>query len=116
MHLTVKQRELLTVVARGSGPDEPLDLDQILETIRYETTKQSLQFSIRALIVHGFIVRAGIESRRGRQRQVIAATRLGRLMLGETLGCAEPHFVVSSEEAELELAIHNMNNDVVETN
>jgi DNA-binding PadR family transcriptional regulator len=81
MSLTVKQVELLTVIAKGNGA-AAADLDEILDRIRYETTKQSLQFSIRALIKHGFIEKRGTEKRRGRQRQMIAATDLGLSMVG----------------------------------
>lgn len=96
MSLTVKQIELLTVIARGNGPDQPADLDEILERIRYETTKQSLQFSIRALISHDFIEKLGLEKRRGRRRQVIAATDLGRSMVG--MGVAPAPSIIESEE------------------
>lgn len=91
MSLTVKQVELLTVIAAGNGsnPDKvgailPADLDEILDRIRYETTKQSLQFSIRALIKHGFIEKVGLEKRRGRMRVVIKATNLGLAMVGKS--------------------------------
>jgi len=89
MSLTVKQIELLTVIAKGNGPHpdkpgamQPADLDEILERVRYETTKQSIQFSIRALIKHGFIEKLGMEKRRNRMRVVIGATELGRQMVG----------------------------------
>lgn len=96
MSLTVKQVELLTVIAKGNGPGAPVDLDEILERIRYETSKQSLQFSIRALIKHGFIEKKGVEKRRGRQRQVIAATDLGRSMVGVGSGAAAS--IIASED------------------
>jgi predicted transcriptional regulator len=77
MHLTAKQGELLRVIAAGNGENDPADLDEILERVRYETTKQSLQFSIRAMIKHGLIAKRGVEKRRGRMRQVLFATELG---------------------------------------
>lgn len=82
MHLTTKQIQLLHVISEGNGEDAPCDLDEILEKLPYETTKQSLQFSIRALISHGVIEKRGTEKRRGRARQVIAATVLGHHMVG----------------------------------
>lgn len=82
MHLTAKQIELLNVIAKGNGPNAPCDLDEILDRIRYETTKQSLQFSIRALVARDLIEKKGVEKRRGRQRQVIAATKAGLEALG----------------------------------
>ena len=82
MHLTHKQIELMRVIVAGNGDNDPADLDEILERVRYATTKQSLQFSVRALIDHGLIEKRGTEKRRGRQRQVIAATKLGRGIMG----------------------------------
>ncbi|UUZ75512.1 hypothetical protein LP414_27740 [Polaromonas sp. P1(28)-13] len=105
MRLTVKQIELLTVIAKGNGPDDPCDLDQILDEIRYETTKQSLQFSIRALVAHGLIFRKGTESRRGRQRQVIEATSLGRAVVSPAGASSAPAYVSSVEEDELQSVI-----------
>lgn len=82
MHLTTKQIELLRVIGAGNEDGSATDLDEILERVRYETTKQSLQFSIRALIGHGLIEKKGVEKRRGRQRQVIGATALGLTYAG----------------------------------
>lgn len=82
MHLTHKQIELMRVIVAGNGDNDPADLDEILVRVRYATTKQSLQFSIRALIAHGLIEKRGIQKRRGRQRQVIAATRIGQAVMG----------------------------------
>lgn len=103
MSLTVKQVELLTVIAKGNGPDPnkvgamlPADLDEILERIRYETTKQSLQFSIRALIKHGFIEKLGLAKRRGRMRVLIGATELGRQMVG--MGSGAGASIIESED------------------
>jgi hypothetical protein len=101
MHLTSKQIELLTVIAIGNGPSDPCDLDQILDRLKYETTKQSLQFSIRALIARGLILKLGPQKRRGRQRQVIEATALGR----ETIGISaipKPHYVASISDDDLD--------------
>ena len=82
MHLTAKQIELLRVIAAGNGDAGPADLDEILDRVRYETSKQSLQFSIRALVERGIIEKKGIQKRRGRQRQVIGATKLGLELAG----------------------------------
>lgn len=97
MHLTAKQVELLNVIARGNGPKEPADLDEILDRIRYETTKQSLQFSIRALVNRGLIEKKGVEKRRGRQRQVIGATDLGHAHAGTTVS-SKPAYIASEDE------------------
>lgn len=80
--LTTKQTELMNVIVRGNGPDDPPDLDEVLERVRYSTTKASLQFSIRALIKHGLVEKRGVEKRRGRHRVVLEATPIGAAMVG----------------------------------
>lgn len=101
MHLTTKQIELLSVIAKGDGPGVLLDLDQILDRIRYETTKQSLQFSIRALIGRGLIEKMPVEKRRGRQRRPIAATKAGYDVLGIKREEPTPAYVVDLKDDEL---------------
>jgi DNA-binding PadR family transcriptional regulator len=81
MHLTAKQIELLRVIGAG-GPDGSCDLDEILANVRYQTTKASLQFSIRALVNHGLIEKLAVEKRRGRQRRPIGLTEMGRALAG----------------------------------
>lgn len=98
MNLTNKQLELLRVIVAGNGDDDPADLDEILDRVRYETTKQSLQFSIRALIKRELIEKKGIEKRRGRQRQVIAATAMGKSMLAPRV-VSSPAFIETEAEA-----------------
>lgn len=103
MHLTVKQIELLSVIAKGEGPGLPSDLDQILDKVSYETSKQSIQFSIRALIARGLIYKRGVEKRRGRQRQVIASTTLGDSVCGTNLGAAvSPSYVETDLDSVVE--------------
>lgn len=101
MHLTVKQIELLNVIARGDERGKPLDLDQVLDKLTYETTKQSLQFSVRAMVSKGLIFKRGVEKRRGRQRQVLEATSEGRQIAGVERP-KEPAFVVDELTNELE--------------
>jgi len=98
MHLTAKQIELLRVIAAGNGPGEPCDLDEILERVRYETTKASLQFSIRALIQRGLIEKKDVEKRRGRQRRPIAITTLGLGYVGGPKTTAPANPIISTVE------------------
>lgn len=81
MKLTTKQIHLLTVIRDGNPDGRRADLDQILIRLPYETTKQSLQFSIRALIRKGLIQKEDAEKRRGKRRRVIGLTDLGKLLL-----------------------------------
>lgn len=100
MNLTAKQIELLRVIGAGNGPNNPCDLDEILERVRYETTKASLQFSIRALVGHGLIEKLPLEKRRGSQRRPIAVTELGRGYAGAAPQAAK--VTVTPEEDEMD--------------
>lgn len=84
--LTYKQMNCLVVIARGNpGMGETwaqfADLDEILERIDYKTSKDSLQFTLRALIGRRLIRKVGMECRRGRQRVLFELTELGRTLI-----------------------------------
>jgi hypothetical protein len=59
--LTTKQRQILTVICDGNGyvgsEFQPVDMIELLDRIPYATTKDSMQFSIRALVGHALIVK-----------------------------------------------------------
>jgi DNA-binding MarR family transcriptional regulator len=82
MHLTQKQLELLRVIGARNPDGGATDLDQILERLSYAPTKQSLQFSIRALVAHDLIKKDAPEKRRGRTRTLISLTPTGEMMNG----------------------------------
>ena len=94
MHLTQKQIELLRVIGTRNEDGSAVDLDQILELLSYQTTKQSLQFSIRALIAHDLIQKDAPEKRRGRTRTVISLTEAGKAMNGDA---KKPQAFISDE-------------------
>jgi DNA-binding PadR family transcriptional regulator len=77
MRLTEKQIEQLRVICPGNPDGTDLDIDQILESMNYTPSKQSFQFSLRALINKGLVVKGVREVRRGRERQTITPTPLG---------------------------------------
>lgn len=108
MNPTAKQQELMRVVIAGN-PGEPyvVDMDELLDRIRYEASKASLHFSIRALVKHGWIEKRGVEKRRGRQRSVIIATKLGieRGLMAAAPKKVHPNYVSTVEEADLHDAI-----------
>lgn len=85
-NLTTKQFQLMDVIVKGNGESGHCDMDQLLERLESEhnwkTTKESLQFSIRALRAKGFIRKDGKEKRRGRLRMVIAPTIEGYKVFG----------------------------------
>jgi len=72
----------MRVIIAGNDNGTPTDLDQVIERLKYETTKESVQFSIRALIKHGLIEKLGSDKRRGRRRVLIGATMLGNHFAG----------------------------------
>lgn len=75
--LTSKQRQILLTLKMQSADGDFMDLDELLMRLPYRTTKQSLQFSIRALIGHGLIEKKGLAIRRGRQRRLLGLTPAG---------------------------------------
>lgn len=103
-HLTAKQIELVRVIGAANPDGAPIDLDQILERIRYETTKASLHFSLRVLVERGLIVKGGTEKRRGAQRRLIHATAAGKAVAGKPVGsapAANPVVELGFDEAEI---------------
>lgn len=78
MSLTTKQRAIMTVIIAGNPDGSFADIDEILDRLSYETTKQSLQFSLRALAAKGCIQKMPTEIRRKRSRVVYSATESGK--------------------------------------
>lgn len=83
---TNKQLEILHVINKGNGIDGdgsliPVDLDELLDRLSYKPTKQSLQFSIRALVDRKMIEKGERQIRRGRLRVVFLPTALGRAVI-----------------------------------
>lgn len=95
MNLTSKQLQLIALLAKGNPDGSSLDLDQISEGLPYHPSKQSLQFSIRALIAHGLIQKDPPVFRRERMRTVISLTRNGQYVAG--IGKAAEPVVVDAE-------------------
>lgn len=110
MSLTQKQNVIMKVILAGNpAPDiGPVDIDQLLDRLPYNTTKASIQFSIRALIKHGLIEKGGSENRRGRRRTLLTATAAGSRMFTVLPSIPVPHglsFIVSDLEIDEEIDI-----------
>lgn len=73
---THKQQIVMKIVMAGNDDGTYVDLDQLLERIDYDTTKQSMQFTIRHLIRRGYIHKGGLELRRGKKRRVLEPSLL----------------------------------------
>lgn len=68
----------MEVIIAGNDDGTAADVDQILERLPYETTKQSIQFSFRALVAKGCIQRESKRVlRRGKSRVTYIATSFG---------------------------------------
>lgn len=80
--LTDHQIDLLRIIVKGNpATDVPedafADLDQVLERAMRKTTKSSLQFTIRALVINGMIEKLPPQQRRGRMRVLYKPTPYG---------------------------------------
>ncbi|HDR2361578.1 TPA: hypothetical protein QCH63_004480, partial [Enterobacter kobei] len=63
MILTDKQKDILRTIYLGHDRGHLLDLDELLEVLPYKTTKQSMQFSLRALIKKGLVEKGEFRAR-----------------------------------------------------
>lgn len=81
--LTDKQIQIITTIhAHQQDQEEDIDFDQLLEELPYRTSKESMQFSIRALIKKGMVSKGDYVTRRGRSRRTFAVTVFAKTMLG----------------------------------
>lgn len=104
-NLTDKQYRILTVIVTGNGRDDagdvdPVDMTELLDRLSYRTSKDSMQFSIRALVKHGLVEKAYLK-RRGATRAVFKPTHLAAVMLGHAAAVpfVEPDFDLSVAHA-----------------
>lgn len=103
--LTSKQVHILDVIVAGNGLDGdgnliPVDLDELLGRLGYETTKASIQFSLRALVARGLIVKGAQVERRGRSRATYYPTAAGTGALEATKAPAAGRTSVPSRYTE----------------
>lgn len=80
MTLTDKQKDIIKTLNLGYERGHLLDLDELLEVLPYKTTKQSIQFSIRALIKKGLVEKGHTRQRSDNHyhRRTLGLTTLGR--------------------------------------
>ena len=80
MILTPKQISIINLLIASDSlrmSEEHMDLDQIIEQVPYEVTKEAIQFSLRSLVQKGMINKSPKEERirrRGRKRVVYWVT------------------------------------------
>ena len=80
MTLTDKQKDIIKTINLGHERGHLLDLDELLEVLPYKTTKQSMQFSIRALVKKRLVEEGMCRQRgdSGYHRRTLGLTTLGR--------------------------------------
>ena len=80
MTLTDKQKDIIKTINLGHERGHLLDLDELLEVLPYKTTKQIMQFSIRALVKKGLVEKGMCRQRgdSGYHRRTLGLTTLGR--------------------------------------
>ena len=80
MTLTDKQKDIIKTLNLGYERGYLLDLDELLEVLPYKTTKQSIQFSIRAPIKKGLVEKGHTRQRSDKRyhRRTLGLTTLGR--------------------------------------
>lgn len=99
MTLTEKQKAILALVIAANS-DGPIDFDQIIERVPYLTTKESMQFSMRALVAKDLVQKGPTEIRRGRSRRLYLPLPLG--IHWATLVCPKPFPRALEEVANLD--------------
>ena len=88
--VTAYQMEILEAVRSHAAAGAEIDLDQMLDTLSWKPTKQSLQFSIRALIAKRMIQKTGFQVRRGRKRVCFNLDVEGLAVFDPRLASAPP--------------------------
>lgn len=83
--LTKNQTHVLTTLFKAESfhdtPDsQKMDLDQLIEKVPYNVTKESIQFTLRFLVKRGYVEKAGTESRRGKRRVLWNLTKPGQIL------------------------------------
>lgn len=72
--LTIRMMMILELVMKRNEDGSLKDLDQLIEEVDYDVTKQAIQHTIRFLINKNMMEKAGLEKRRGKSRVVYRAT------------------------------------------
>lgn len=98
LHLTTKQSQIVAVVYQKNTDGTLIDLDQLLDRLPYETTKQSIHFSLRPLIERGFLKKAGHEKRRNRSRLLLDLGEVGAALCRTTVAKLHAEGSVTTDE------------------
>ena len=88
--LTPYQLEILENVRADQAAGGCVDLDQLLDRLSWHPSKQSLQFTIRALIAKKVIAKTDFIVRRGRKRVCFVLTPEGQAVFDPRGPAAAP--------------------------
>jgi len=82
VRITRKQAEILSLVCLGNRAEGHelvswIDMDQLVNRLSYEASKQAIQCSIRVMEKRGLVARGDQELREHRLRRVVRPTTLG---------------------------------------
>lgn len=91
--VTPYQLEMLQAVG-GAPEGAPIDFDSLLEKLSWKPKKESAQFTIRACITKGLMVKTDLQLRRGRLRVCYELTEDGKRVL-------DPRPSVSADRSEM---------------
>lgn len=81
--ITTKQTSVLKALASKKSTfdiplDEMVDIDQLIDSVDYDVTKEALQFTLRSLRNRGYVQKgSSLVFRRGKRRVVWALTKEG---------------------------------------
>ncbi|KLV10202.1 hypothetical protein [Photobacterium ganghwense] len=80
MILTKKQKQIIHTILIVEEVRGIADLDSVLESLPYKTSKESFQFSLRALIEKRLLTKGELRKRSegGQNRRTLLLTTLGR--------------------------------------
>lgn len=116
MRLTQKQKAILALIFVKNEDGTPVDFDQLIERLPYCPTKDSMHFSIRALVNKGLVEKGDLEFRRGRSRRLMLITPLGehwaRLMCPKPVPLRVEQVLTEDEFKSLEESVLNVDLDV----
>lgn len=76
--LTYRMMLILEVVGRRNEDGTAVDLDQIIERVDYDVSKEAIQFTLRSMVEKGVIEKCEAEKRRGRRRVIYQTTESGQ--------------------------------------
>jgi predicted transcriptional regulator len=96
--LTVHQLDILSQVIKGNADGSMVDIYQLLDRVTRKVVLQSMQTTLRALIIYGMVEKAPREVRSGRSLMVYRATPLGTMIAGG--GAPTYAFVGGDEEGD----------------